>query len=151
MQQGRAQFQQIAGICSLPPKVRVLRCDCRQKFICTEGNAISFLLTAFFAADLLNIIEQTGWVARGVLALLFLFSIVSWAMIFQKIGVFGRLQRESDQFLRIFRATKGVANPQALASAGASVIASPYASIAAPPKRCGASPRATPNVVGNYR
>jgi len=73
---------------------------------------------------LLNILSQTGWVARGVLALLFLFSIVSWAMIFQKLGVFGRIRRESDQFLRIFRATKGVANPQALASAG-----SPYAHV----------------------
>jgi len=124
MQQGRVQFQQIAGICSLPPKVRVLRCDCRQKFICTEGNAISFLLTAFFAADLLNIIEQTGWVARGVLALLLFFSVISWGMIFQKMGVFGRVRRESEQFLRIFRATKGVANPQALASAG-----SPFANV----------------------
>jgi biopolymer transport protein TolQ len=82
------------------------------------------LLTVFFAADLLNILEQTGWVARGVLALLFLFSIVSWAMIFQKMSVFGRLQRESDQFLKIFRATRGVANPQALASGG-----SPFAHV----------------------
>ena len=39
-------------------------------------------------------------------------------MILQKLGVFGRIRRESDQFLRIFRATRGVANPQALASAG---------------------------------
>ncbi len=39
-------------------------------------------------------------------------------MIFQKLGVFGRIRRQSDQFLRIFRATRGVANPQALASAG---------------------------------
>jgi len=45
-------------------------------------------------------------------------------MIFQKMGVFGRVRRESEQFLRIFRATKGVANPQALASAG-----SPFANV----------------------
>jgi biopolymer transport protein TolQ len=45
-------------------------------------------------------------------------------MIFQKLGFFGRTRRESDQFLRIFRATRGVANPQALASAG-----SPFASV----------------------
>jgi len=45
-------------------------------------------------------------------------------MIFQKLGLFGRVRRESDQFLRIFRATKGVANPQALASAG-----SPFANV----------------------
>jgi biopolymer transport protein TolQ len=63
-------------------------------------------------------------VARGILLLLGIFSIVSWAMIFQKLGLFGRVRGQSDQFLRIFRATKGVANPQALASAG-----SPFASV----------------------
>jgi biopolymer transport protein TolQ len=63
-------------------------------------------------------------VARGVLGLLLVFSIISWAMILQKLGMFGRIQRQSNQFLRIFRATRGVANPQSLASAG-----SPFASV----------------------
>jgi biopolymer transport protein TolQ len=76
------------------------------------------------ATDLLGILSQTGWVARGVLVLLAVFSVVSWAMILQKSGLFGRIRRDSDQFLRIFRATRGVANPQALASAG-----SPFASV----------------------
>jgi biopolymer transport protein TolQ len=48
-------------------------------------------------------------------------------MIFQKLGLFGRIRRQSDQFLRIFRATRGVANPQALASSG-SPFATVYAS-----------------------
>jgi biopolymer transport protein TolQ len=74
--------------------------------------------------DIGSILEQTGWVARGVLALLLIFSVVSWAMIFQKLGFFGRVKREGDQFLRIFRATHGIANPQALAQAG-----SPYATV----------------------
>ena len=56
--------------------------------------------------------------------LLFAFSLISWALIFQKLGLFSRIRRDSDQFLRIFRATKGVANPQAVASAG-----SPFASV----------------------
>jgi biopolymer transport protein TolQ len=56
--------------------------------------------------------------------LLFAFSLISWALIFQKLGLFSRIRRDSDQFLRIFRATRGVANPQALASAG-----SPFASV----------------------
>ena len=56
--------------------------------------------------------------------LLFAFSLISWALIFQKWGLFSRIRRESDQFLRIFRATRGVANPQALASAG-----SPFAPV----------------------
>jgi len=59
-----------------------------------------------------------------VLLLLFAFSLISWALIFQKLGLFSRIRRDSDQFLRIFRATKGVANPQAVASAG-----SPFASV----------------------
>ncbi|GAC1628236.1 MAG: protein TolQ [Candidatus Acidiferrum sp.] len=75
-------------------------------------------------ADLGSILSQTGWVARGVLALLAIFSIVSWAMILQKLGLFSRIRRQSDQFLRVFRATRGVANPQALASAG-----SPFSSV----------------------
>lgn len=82
------------------------------------------LLTVVIVSDLGGILAQTGWVARGVLLVLLFFSVVSWAMIFQKLGLFGRLRRESDHFLRVFRATRGIANPQALASAG-----SPFASV----------------------
>ena len=92
----------------------------------TEGYII-FLFTTIFATDLFEILKSTGWVARGVLLLLLMFSVISWAMIFQKMGLFGRIRRQSDQFLRIFRATRGVANPQALATAG-SPFASVYAS-----------------------
>lgn len=77
-----------------------------------------------FISDLGSILTQTGWVARVVLLLLAVFSLFSWALIFQKLGLFGRIRRQSEQFLRIFRATKGVANPQALASAG-----SPFANV----------------------
>ena len=89
----------------------------------TEGHII-FLLNTVFATDLTGILSQTGWVSRGVLLILLLFSLISWAMIFQKMGMFGRIRRQSDQFLHIFRATRGVANPQALASAG-----SPFSSV----------------------
>jgi len=58
------------------------------------------------------------------LAILLFFSLVSWALIFQKWGLFSRISRQSDQFLKIFRATKGVANPQGLVNAG-----SPFANV----------------------
>ena len=83
-----------------------------------------YLLIGFFVADLGTLLDQTGWVARGVLLILLFFSIISWGMILQKLSLFGRLRRDTEQFLRIFRATRGVANPQALASAG-----SPFASV----------------------
>jgi biopolymer transport protein TolQ len=63
-------------------------------------------------------------VARGVLGLLLFFSVISWGMILQKLSLFGRIRRQSDQFLRIFRATRGVANPQALAAES-----SPFANV----------------------
>lgn len=62
--------------------------------------------------------------ARAVLGLLLFFSLISWALIFQKMGLFGRIRRQSDQFLRIFRATKAGANPQGVISAG-----SPFATV----------------------
>ena len=94
-----------------------------EKLFVLRENII-FLFSTVFLADLGSILSQTGWVARGVLLLLLIFSIVSWAMIFQKLGLFGKIRRDSNQFLRIFRATRGVANPQALAAAG-----SPFANV----------------------
>jgi len=82
------------------------------------------LLFANFVGNIFDILAQTGWVARAVLGILLFFSLISWALIFQKWGLFSRVQRQSDQFLRIFRATKGVANPQGVISAG-----SPFANV----------------------
>jgi len=82
------------------------------------------LFTAIFVTDLLEILKQTGFVARVVLLLLLFFSVVSWAMILQKLGMFGRIRRKSDEFLRVFRATRGVANPQGLV-----MVASPFANV----------------------
>ena len=79
---------------------------------------IILLLSAFFIGNIFEILAQTGWMARGVLVVLLLFSLISWALIFQKFGLFGRVRRQSDQFLKIFRATKGIANPQGIISAG---------------------------------
>ncbi|HYW65224.1 MAG TPA: MotA/TolQ/ExbB proton channel family protein [Candidatus Dormibacteraeota bacterium] len=76
------------------------------------------MFSAIFIGNIFDILAQTGWVARFVLLVLLFFSLISWALIFQKLGIFGRIGRESNQFLRLFRATKGVANPQGLVSAG---------------------------------
>jgi biopolymer transport protein TolQ len=95
----------------------------RKILIFTEGHTI-FLFNTIFATDLTGILSQTGWVARAVLLILLLFSLISWAMIFQKMGMFGRIRRQSDQFLHLFRTTRGIASPQALTSTG-----SPFASV----------------------
>ena len=59
-------------------------------------------------------LDQTGWVARTVLLILFVFSLFSWALILQKIGLFKSIERETSQFLRVFRATRGLPEPKSM-------------------------------------
>jgi biopolymer transport protein TolQ len=106
------------------PVPRVCYAQFVSKFGLIEGTDIISLLSALYVGNLLDILAQTGWVARAVLAILLFFSLISWALIFQKLGLFSRVSRQSDQFLKIFRATKAGANPQGLVSAG-----SPFANV----------------------
>lgn len=103
----------------------MLRLACSKKNLRRRAIVIPLYASVLLFDNVLtNVLSQTGWIARIVLLLLLIFSVVSWAMIFQKLGRFKRINRESDQFLRIFRATRGVADPKALASAG-----SPFATL----------------------
>jgi biopolymer transport protein TolQ len=71
-----------------------------------------------YAGELSNLIQQTGWVARAVLLILFFFSLFSWALIFQKLSLFGRLRRRTTRFLQAFHATRGLPEPRAVAATG---------------------------------
>ena len=63
-------------------------------------------------------LEQTGWVARVVLLALLTFSLFSWALIFQKYGLFGRTERSTARFLKAFRANRALPEPKSLAAGG---------------------------------
>jgi biopolymer transport protein TolQ len=54
----------------------------------------------------LSLILQAGIVVKGVLALLLVFSLASWAIIFLKFRVLGRADRQDERFLRLFREGK---------------------------------------------
>jgi biopolymer transport protein TolQ len=71
-----------------------------------------------YAGQLNTLIEQTGWVARVVLGMLFLFSLFSWALIFQKLLMFGRINRQTSLFLRIFRANRTLPDPRQMGGGG---------------------------------
>jgi len=96
----------------------MLRFLSQRNFVLTEGYII-FLFTTIFATDLSRFSNQTGWVARGVLALLLMFSVISWAMIFQKLG--SRRIRRQRQFFA-FSAPREACDPQALATAGSTLL-----------------------------
>lgn len=61
----------------------------------------------------LQLILHAGYIVKGVLVILLFFSVFSWAIIFYKHRYFSKASKESDSFLRAFRAgrdTKGLYN-----------------------------------------
>ncbi|MGC2420057.1 MAG: MotA/TolQ/ExbB proton channel family protein [Candidatus Acidiferrales bacterium] len=65
--------------------------------------------------------------ARVILGILFIFSILSWALIFQKFYQLGGMDRKTTKFLQMFHAVGGLPNPRALrAGSGDSPLIAVY-------------------------
>lgn len=67
-----------------------------------------------FASRLPALIEQTGWVARIVLGILFILSLFSWAIIIQKSSLFSRIERQTQKILQMFRSGRALPEPKTL-------------------------------------
>jgi biopolymer transport protein TolQ len=59
-----------------------------------------------YQGEVWQLLTNTGLVARIVLLILLAFSILSWAIIFQKYRGFRAARRESQEFLKVFRQSK---------------------------------------------
>jgi biopolymer transport protein TolQ len=66
--------------------------------------------------SLLTFFRETGMTARVVLALLFLFSLLSWIIIFAKYVRLRRVSLQSEKFVAFFRKSKRFSEVNALAS-----------------------------------
>ena len=60
----------------------------------------------FYQGEVWQLLTNTGPVARLVLLMLLGFSILSWAIIIQKLRIFRAAKRESAEFLKVFRQSK---------------------------------------------
>ncbi|MFZ0960242.1 MAG: protein TolQ [Terriglobia bacterium] len=60
----------------------------------------------FYQGEVWQLLTNTGPVARLVLLILLAFSILSWAIILRKLRTFRAAQRESVEFLKVFRQSK---------------------------------------------
>src|ERR1700741_3141809 len=65
-------------------------------------NAYS-LASSALGGELLDLVGQTGLVAKTVLLLLVAFSVLSWAIILSKWSLLRRARLQSGRFLRAFR------------------------------------------------
>ncbi|HLI64406.1 MAG TPA: hypothetical protein VKV05_13495, partial [Terriglobales bacterium] len=61
------------------------------------------LLALAIGGEISSLIETSGLVAKTVLVILLVFSILSWAIIFSKWGLFRRARTQSNRFMRMFR------------------------------------------------
>lgn len=78
------------------------------------------------ASPLTGLLEQTGWVARIVLLILLIFSLFSWAVIFEKLKLFGQVSAHTKNFLKMFRSSREMPNA---ATAQAMAPGSPLAAV----------------------
>jgi len=74
----------------------------------------------------IQLILQAGLVVKGVLITLLFFSVVSWAIIFYKHRYFSRANKESAQFLQVYRTTK---QPHEIFQATRGMMISPIANL----------------------
>ncbi len=63
------------------------------------------LLALMVGGEIVNLIQETGPVAKTVLLILLAFSVFSWTIIVSKWGLFRRARTQSLRFIRAFRKT----------------------------------------------
>ena len=68
-------------------------------------------------SDLGRLLAQTGWVARLVLLILLVFSVLSWAIIYRKYTTFRRVRRDTTKFLEAFRVRERLPDSEPLTQA----------------------------------
>lgn len=76
--------------------------------------------------SVLALILHAGYIVKGVLIILLFFSVISWAIIFFKQRYFSKAQKESEQFLRFYRANR---DPKNLYKATRSLSLSPISNV----------------------
>ncbi len=75
----------------------------------------SFLLALFIGSEIVDLVNETGLVAKSVLVILLLFSLISWAIILAKWSLLRRARVQSGRFVRAFRKAQRMQDVAAVA------------------------------------
>src|SRR6266852_4168968 len=73
------------------------------------------LLAAVVGGEIIDLVGQTGAVAKAVLLILLIFSLISWAIILSKWSLLRRARVQSSRFLRAFRKAQRLQDVAAVA------------------------------------
>ncbi len=69
----------------------------------TAFSLMTLIAIPFSSDQLVQLVGQSGLVAKGVLLILLIFSVVSWAIILNKYRIFRKARTRSQYFLSLFR------------------------------------------------
>ena len=75
----------------------------------------AYWLTSVVGGEVLDLVAQTGLVAKAVLLLLLMFSLLSWAIILSKWSLLRRARVQSGRFVRAFRKAQRLQDVAAVA------------------------------------
>src|ERR1700739_1589913 len=75
----------------------------------------AYWLTSVVGGEVLDLVGQTGLVAKAVLLLLLMFSLLSWAVILAKWSLLRRARVQSGRFIRAFRKAQRLQDVSAVA------------------------------------
>src|ERR1700722_14019368 len=75
----------------------------------------SFLLAAVVVGEIVDLVGETGPVAKVVLLILLIFSVISWAIILSKWSLVRRARVQSGRFVRAFRKAQRLQDVSAVA------------------------------------
>ncbi len=71
------------------------------------GDQFAQAMNGGFSGSVMGMVIQAGPVAKVVLLILLIFSIVAWSIIFQKMWSFRKAKKESKKFIEIFEKKRG--------------------------------------------
>lgn len=74
----------------------------------TVGFSVVLLQQQILTQNAWDLVLNASAVAKVVLILLLLFSVISWAIILDKLRIFRRVRKESDDFLQLFQQRRSV-------------------------------------------
>jgi biopolymer transport protein TolQ len=76
---------------------------------------LSFLMAAFVGGEIVDMISNSGPVAKLILVVLLMFSLISWAIILSKWSLLRRARVQSGRFVRAFRKAQRLQDISAVA------------------------------------
>ena len=76
---------------------------------------IAYWFATFVAGEIVGLVSETGAVAKAVLLILLIFSVISWAIILTKWSLLRRARVQSGRFVRAFRRAQRLQDVAAVA------------------------------------